>query len=55
MGDRLLVRIEPAAPGDQGVRVIVQHQGGSRETWKALAVEINLDTTQPPAPPVVSG
>ncbi len=40
-----LVRIEPAPPGDEGVRLTVMQQDGSTETWKALAVEIVLDTT----------
>jgi len=40
-----LVRIEPAPPGDEGVRLVVTLQDGSTESWKALAVEIVLDTT----------
>ncbi len=43
-----LMRIQPAPDGDQGVRVIVKMQDGTTETWKALAVEVVLDTT--PAP-----
>ncbi len=40
-----LMRIQPAPDGDEGVRVIVVRQDDTTETWKALAVEIVLDTT----------
>ena len=40
-----LLRIEPAPPGDEGVRITVTKQDGTTEIWKALAVEVALDVT----------
>ncbi len=48
MLDEFLLRIVPAPEGDEGLRVIVSQHRGPDQVWKALAVEVVLDTTPGP-------